>query len=70
MLIDFLTLQTLCNGKQHGTNKKAQCINRLVQLKGDILTIYKYKPKVLPSNEDLFDTPIDEVLTSPPNEID
>jgi hypothetical protein len=70
MLVDCHALWTLRNGEQHGTNKKAQRINRLAQFEQDLLTIYKYKTKVLASDKDLFDTPIDEMLTLPPNEID
>jgi hypothetical protein len=70
MLVNCHTLWTrLRNGKRHGTNKKAQRINRLAQLDRDLLTIYKYDPKVLASNEDLFHNPIDKLLTFPPNEI-
>jgi hypothetical protein len=70
MLVNYHTLRTLCNGKRHGTNKKAQRINRLAQLERDLQTIYKYDTKVLASNEDLFDNPIDKLLTFPPNEIE
>jgi hypothetical protein len=70
MLVNCHTLWTLPNGKRHGTNKNAQRINRLAQLERDLLTIYKYHPKVLASNEDLFDNPIDKLLTFPPNEIE
>jgi hypothetical protein len=70
MLVICHTLWTLRNGKRHGTNKKAQRINRLAQLECDLLTIYKYDPEVLASNEDLFDNPIDKLLTFPPNEIE
>jgi hypothetical protein len=69
MLVNCHTLWTLCYDKRHGTNKKAQRINRLAQLERDLLTIYKYDPEVLASNEDLFDNPIDKLLTFPPNEI-
>jgi hypothetical protein len=69
MLVNCHTLWTLCNGEQHGTNRKAQHINCLVQLEWDLLTIYKYKPEVLASDKDLFDTPIDEMLAFPPDEI-
>jgi hypothetical protein len=68
MLVNCHTLWTLCNGKQHGTNKKAQRINRLAHLERDLLTIYKYDPEVLASNDDLFDNPINRLLTFPPNE--
>jgi hypothetical protein len=71
MLVNFHTMWTLRNGKRHGTNKKAQRINRLLaHLERDLLTIYKYDPEVLASNEDLFDNPIDKLLTFPPNEIE
>jgi hypothetical protein len=50
MLVNSHTLWTLCNGKRHGTNKKAQRINCLAQLERDLLTIYKYNPEVLASN--------------------
>jgi hypothetical protein len=40
------------------------------QLERDLLTIYKYKPEVLASDKDLFDTPMDKLLTFPPDEID
>jgi hypothetical protein len=70
MLVNCHTLWTLRNGKQHGTNKKAQRINRFAQLERDLLTIYKYDPKVLASKEALFDNPIDKLLTFPPNELE
>jgi hypothetical protein len=70
MLVNCHTLWTLRNDKWHGTNKKAQRINRLAQLERDLLTIYKYNPGVLASIEDLFDNPIDKLLTFPPNEIE
>jgi hypothetical protein len=65
MLVDYHTLWTLRNGKCHGTNKKAQCINRLAQLKWDLLAIYKYEPEVLACDKDLFDSPIDKILDPP-----
>jgi hypothetical protein len=65
LLVNCHTLWTaLCNGERHGTGKKAQRINCLAQLKRDLLTIYKYEPEqVLASDKDLFETPIDELLT-------
>jgi hypothetical protein len=70
MLIDCHTLWTIQNGERHGTGKKTQRITRLVQLERDLLSIYKFEPEVLASNKDLFDTPIDELLTLSPDEID
>jgi hypothetical protein len=71
MLVNCHTMWTLRNDKQHGTNKKAQRINRLAQLEErDLLTIYKYDSVVLASNEDFFDNPIDKVLTFPLNKIE
>jgi hypothetical protein len=70
MLIDCHTLWTIRNGEQHGTDKKTQRITRLVQLERDLLSIYKFEPEVLASDKDLFDTPIDELLTLSPDEID
>ncbi len=58
------------NVKRHGTNKKAQRINRLAQLKRDLVTIYKYDPEVLASDKNLFDNPIDKLLTFSPDEIE
>jgi hypothetical protein len=37
---------------------------------GSDLYIYQFEPAVLASNKDLFDTPIDNLLTLPPDEID
>jgi hypothetical protein len=68
MLIDCHTLWTIRNGKRHGTDKKAQRINRLAQLERDLISIYQFEPEVLASNKDLFNTPINELL--PPDEID
>jgi hypothetical protein len=70
MLIDCHTLWTLRTGERHGTDKKAQCINRLAQLRWGLLTIYKYEPKVLASDKDLFDTLINKLLTFLPAESD
>jgi hypothetical protein len=70
MLIDCHTLWTIRNGERHGTNKKTQCISRLVQLERDLITIYKLEPDVLASYKDLFDTPIDELLTLSLDEIE
>jgi hypothetical protein len=41
-----------------------------VQLERDLITIYKLEPDVLASDNDLFDTPIDELLTLSPDEIE
>jgi hypothetical protein len=70
MLIDCHTLWTIRNGERHGTDKKTQCINRLAQLERDLISIYQFEPEVLASDKNLFDTPIDELLTLPPDEID
>jgi hypothetical protein len=40
MLIDCHTLWTIQNGERHGTDKKAQRINRLAQLEWDLISIY------------------------------
>jgi hypothetical protein len=49
-------------------DKKTQRISRLVQLERDLITIYKLEPDVLAFDKDLFDTPIDELLTLSPDE--
>jgi hypothetical protein len=70
MLINCHNLWTIRNGERHGTNKIAQRITRLAQLERDLVSIYQYESKVLASNKDLFDTPIDKVMTLPPDKID
>jgi hypothetical protein len=70
MLIDCHTLWTIRNGEQHGTDKKSQRITHLVQLERDLITVYKLEPDVLASDKDLFDTPIYELLTLSPDEIE
>ena len=59
------TLGTLNNGEQHDAEQQAKRTKCLEQLKQDLLAIYKYKPKVLASDCDLFDTPIADLLTLP-----
>jgi hypothetical protein len=69
MLIDWHTLWTIRNGERHGRDKKAQRINRLAQLERDLISIYQFEPEVLASGKDLLDTPINELLTLPPDGI-
>jgi hypothetical protein len=62
--VDSLQWQTTWHQQKDSTHQPP------AQLERDLLTIYKYDPKVLASNEDLFDNPMDKLLTFPRNEIE
>jgi exonuclease III len=70
LFIECHNLWTLRNGERHGTEQQTKRTKRLEQLERNLIEIYKYEPEVLASDRDLFDTPIADLLTLPPGEIE
>jgi hypothetical protein len=70
LLVDCHTLWLLRNGERHGTEQQQKRTKRLKQLERDLIAIYSLQKDVLASDRNIFDTPIDELLTLPLGEID
>jgi hypothetical protein len=70
LLVECHTLWTLRNGERHGTEQKQKRTRRLQQLERDLHDLFKYRATVLASDHDIFDTPVSDLITLPPGEIE